>query len=90
MNKIKLLAGLGLGLLGTLIGSFLFITLFTSFDYFSGIQIMKSQGSLGKLITLGSIPDLLIFAALLKYNKEIMARGVILAVLLLTILTIFI
>jgi hypothetical protein len=90
MNKMEILAGLGLGLLGTLIGSYLFMTLFTTFDFLSGIQVMKAQGTLGKLITLGSIPDLLIFTALLKYNKEMMARGVILAVILLTIFTVFI
>jgi hypothetical protein len=38
---------------------------------------MKSQGLLGKLITLSSILDLL-FAILLKLNKDGIARGVVL------------
>ena len=90
MNKIDLLIGLVIGFLGTLVGSFIFITLFTHFDFATGWQTMKSQGSLGKLITLGSILDLVIFTVLLKLNKEFMARGLILAVIIMTILTLFI
>ena len=51
---------------------------------------MKSQGNLGKIITLGSILTLIAFGILLKMNKEMMARGVVLAVIALAILTLFI
>ena len=51
---------------------------------------MKSQGHLGKIVTLGSILDLIAFGILLKMNKELMARGVVLAVIVLTIITLFI
>jgi hypothetical protein len=90
MNKIDILIGLVIGLVMSLVGSYLFIVLFTDFDFMIGVQTMKSQGSLGKLITLGSILDLFIFAILLKLNKELMARGIILAVLLIAILTVII
>lgn len=90
MNKIALLKGFLLGLIGSLFGIFIFISFFTPYAFMSGIQIMKSQGSLGKLITLGSILDLAIFAVLLKLNKDFIARGVILAVIALTVLTLFI
>jgi hypothetical protein len=53
------------------------------YNFITGIQIMKSQGSLGKLITLGSILDSLVFA-ILKLNKDGIARGVVLAVIVLT------
>jgi hypothetical protein len=51
---------------------------------------MKSQGKLGKIITLGSILDLVAFAILLKLNKELMARGVVLAVIILTLVSLFV
>jgi hypothetical protein len=51
---------------------------------------MKFEGKLGKLITLGSILDLVAFAILLKLNKELMARGVILAVIILTLVSLFV
>ena len=90
MNKKDVLLGFLIGIATTLIGSYLFITFFTEFTFVAGIQIMKSQGNLGKLITLGSILTLIAFGILLKMNKEIMARGVVLAVIALAILTLFI
>jgi hypothetical protein len=90
MNKTALLKGFLLGIMASALGAFIFITLFSPYNFITGIQIMKSQGSLGKLITLGSILDLLVFAVLLKLNKDGIARGVVLAVIILTVLTLFI
>lgn len=90
MNKKDLLLGFLLGLVSTLLGAYLFITFFTDFRFIAGIQILKSQGNMGKLITLGCILTLIVFGILLKMNKEIMARGVVLAVIVLAILTLFI
>ena len=90
MNKKDLLLGFLLGLVSTLIGAYLFITFFTDFRFIAGIQILNSQGNMGKLITLGCILTLIVFGILLKMNKEIMARGVVLAVIVLAILTLFI
>jgi hypothetical protein len=89
MNKTDILIGFVIGILGSLLGMFLYITIATDFGFISGIQIMKSQGNLGKIVTLGSILDLVAFAVLLKMNKELMARGVVLAVIMLTIVTLF-
>jgi hypothetical protein len=90
MNKIDLLLGFVIGLLTTLLGSYLYLTLFTEFDFLNGIRAMKSQGHLGKIITLGTLLDLILFGILLKLNKELMARGVVLSVIVLTIVTLFI
>jgi hypothetical protein len=89
MNKIDLLYGFLIGLIASLLGSFLFMTFFTDYEFIEGIRILKSQGYLGKLITVGSLLDLAAFGILLKMNKELMARGVVLAVFVLTIATIF-
>ncbi|MGL3000186.1 MAG: hypothetical protein EAZ58_05755 [Flavobacterium sp.] len=89
MNKIDLLYGFLIGLIASLLGSFLFMTFFTDYEFIEGVRILKSQGYLGKLITVGSLLDLAAFGILLKMNKELMARGVVLAVFVLTIATIF-
>jgi hypothetical protein len=89
MNKMELLIGFVIGILASLIGIFIFITFFTDFDFIAGIQAMKSEGKIGKLITLGSILDLVAFGILLKMNKDIMARGVVLAVIIIAIITLF-
>lgn len=90
MNKVDLLLGFLIGLATTVLGSYFFIVFFTEFQFIAGIQIMKSQGNLGKIITLGSILTLIAFGILLKLNKELMARGVVLAVIALAIMTLFI
>lgn len=87
MNKIDVLYGFLIGLAASLLGSFLFMTFFTDYEFIEGVQILKSQGYLGKLITVGSILDLVAFGILLKINKELMARGVVFSVIILTIIT---
>lgn len=87
MNKIDLLIGFVIGIIACMIGVYLFIILFTDYDFTTGFNLMKSQGHFGKLVTLGSILDLIIFGILLKLNKEIMARGIIIAVISITIIT---
>jgi hypothetical protein len=89
MNKKDIVIGFAIGILACVLGVFLFISFFTDFDCIAGIQSMKSEGKLGKLITLGAILDLVAFGILLKRNKEIMARGVVLAVICIAIFTIF-
>jgi hypothetical protein len=89
MNKKDLLIGFVIGIVASFIGMFLYITLMLHLEFIAGIQSMKSEGQLGKIVTLGSILDLIVFGILLKMNKEIMARGVVLAVIMLTIITLF-
>ena len=90
MNKIDLLIGFTIGIIASILGSYIFITFFTGFDFMTGIHTMKSEGKLGKLITLGAILDLVVFTFLLKLDREMMARGVILAVISIAIITIFV
>lgn len=89
MNKIDLLFGFIIGIITSILGMFLYIKLITHNDFIDGIQMMKNGGNLGKIVTLGSILDLIVFGILLKINKELMARGVVLAVIILTIITLF-
>ena len=89
-NKTEVLLGLIIGIITSVFGCFLFILLFTKFTFFAGIELMQAEDKLGKIITLGTVLDLGVFWTLLKLNKEFMARGVILAVILLTLITVLI
>jgi len=90
MDKKELLIGFVVGIFTSLLGSYLFITFFTNFDISTGIKTIKEHGYLGKVITIGTTLDLAVFLLLLKRDKEMMARGVILAVIVLAISTIII
>ncbi|MDD3005512.1 hypothetical protein [Flavobacterium sp.] len=89
MKKIDLLYGALIGFISSFVGIYLFMILFTEYGLMEGISILKSRGQLGKLIALGSILNLVVFFVLLQINKELMARGVVLATLILTIITLF-
>ena len=90
MNKTALISGFIIGVLASILGSYIYLKLFLNLDFIVGIHTVKTQGQLGKIITLGSILDLIVFAVLLKLNKEIIARGVVLAVIIITIFTFFV
>jgi hypothetical protein len=89
MKKIDLFYGLLIGLITSFIGSYLFIIAFTPYSFIGGLQILKFEGELGKIITLGTILNIVLFFGLLKKQKETMAKGIILAIIVLTIVTLF-
>lgn len=90
MKKIDLFIGMLIGFISAFIGVYLFLKFKTEYSFIEGIQGMKLQGFLGKLIAMGAVLNLGVFFLLLKLNKELMARGVILATILLTVITLFV
>ncbi len=90
MKKTDLLIGALIGFVSAFLGTYLFFTFCTKYDFLEGVNNMKSQGFLGKVITLGAILNLGTFFILLKINKELMARGVVLATIFLAIITMFV
>lgn len=90
MNKKDIFIGFVIGILVALLGSILFIKIFTDFEISTGIQTIKQYGYLGKVIALGTTLDLIAFTIFLKTNKEFMAGGVIFAVIAMAISTLFI
>lgn len=87
MKKIDLVYGFLIGIVTSLLGVYLFVELLIGYEFETAIYAAKAEGKLGKLITLGAVLNLIVFFLLLKLNKDLMARGVILATILLTIIT---
>lgn len=88
MKIVDLLIGFLIGIAAASLGIYLFIELFTDYSVTEGLGFLKEQGMIGKVITLGSILNLIAFFILLQLKKEMMARGVILATFALAILTV--
>lgn len=89
-EKRNLFVGAMLAFLTCGIGSFVFIELVAGMDFIQGLQFYRAHQMLGKIITLGAILNLLLFFVLLKKNKEQMARGVVLGLIVLTVVTLVI
>lgn len=87
--KVQIIIGFIIGLVMAYIGAYLYVTLFTEYDFNEGLTIIKSQNNLGKLISLGAIPNLILFFVFLKLKREMFARGVVLATILLALITAF-
>ncbi len=86
-NKKDIFIGFLLGLLGGFIGCFIVLQFFTEVGFVNGFSAMRQAGMIGKVITLGAVLNLILFFILLNKNKELMARGIILAMFFLTVLT---
>lgn len=69
------------------LGAYLFMKIFTHYDFIDGWKALKMQGEQGKLIAIGALPNMLVFFILLKFDQEMMARGIILSMILLTLVT---
>lgn len=90
MRKIDLLYGFLIGVVSAFIGAILFLKFFTTYDLSFAYTTMKTEGKLGKLIALGAVLNLAVFFILLKFKKEMMARGVVMATLILTAITVIV
>lgn len=90
MKKSDLFVGVLISVVTCVVGSFLFIELVAGLNYLEGLQFYRSQGLLGKIIALGAILNLILFFVLLKKNMELMARGIVLGLILLTIITLIV
>lgn len=90
MKKADLFIGFFIGIVATLLGTLVFLQIkMPKLVSIEGFSTIREQGIMGKLITLGAVINLLLFFILLKINKDLMARGVVLATIILAIITIF-
>ena len=90
MTELDVIYGVVLAIVISILGSFIFIEMFTDYHFWDGVLFFKAHGLLGKIITLGAILNLFVFFILLKLNKDFMARGVILGMIVLTIVTLLV
>ncbi|WP_191858822.1 hypothetical protein [Hanstruepera ponticola] len=88
MIKKEVFKGLLVGLIANIIGLYLATIILGNGDEF--ITVLKSasaEGFLGKLISLGSILNLIAFFVFIKKKQDYRARGVLLATVLIAIFT---
>jgi hypothetical protein len=86
MKKSDLVIGFIIGIVAAGIAAFLFLLSITKLQYIK--FLIHEPGIMGKVITLGAIINILIFFYLLKKDKELMARGIVLATIILALITV--
>jgi hypothetical protein len=90
MKFTQILIGFLIGLLSAFLGGFLFLLFFSDFNLFSDFNFILQSGILGKVLKLGALLNLVVFFLLLKFNKDAMARGIIITFVVLTLFAFFI
>jgi hypothetical protein len=90
MKFTQILIGFLIGLLSAFLGGFLFLLFFSDFNLFSDFNFILQSGILGKVLKLGALLNLVVFFLLLKFNKDDMARGIIITFVVLTLFAFFI
>ena len=89
MIRRKVFTGLGLGILCNVLGMAVLIATLAVVNgatFSSTITFFMANKLLWMMISLGALPNLLLFFWLLKKNKDYYARGVVMATLLAAIL----
>jgi hypothetical protein len=87
INKKEFILGFFIGIIATFLGSFIFLIAFTKCNDFTDLIIIKNEGILGKIVTLGALFNLLLFLISMKLNRETIAKGIVLATIILALLT---
>ncbi|MGY5352870.1 hypothetical protein ACXGQW_09995 [Wenyingzhuangia sp. IMCC45533] len=84
--KKDILTGALVGLIVCLMGSTLYVTImFSQYSLEAAFSMLYHGGLLPKVITLGTLPNVIVFHLFIKNNQVYKARGVLMAVIILAV-----
>ncbi|MCF8715441.1 hypothetical protein JM658_11435 [Joostella atrarenae] len=86
MTKKEILIGFAVGVIANIIGTLLYVLLFSDFSIEESFIIAREQGQFGSLLALGALLNLVAFFGFIKLKRDLRAKGVLIA----TFLTAFI
>lgn len=90
MNRNKeILIGLVVGFIANTIGTVLYIFFFVDLAIPEAFQAAAEQGSLGSLLALGAILNLIAFFGFLKIRRDDRAKGVLIATIVTALVVLF-
>ena len=82
MNRRKeILIGIAVGLIANAVGTVFYILLFVDMGIADALKAAMEQGTLGSILALGAILNLVAFFGFLKIRRDERARGVLIATL---------
>lgn len=89
-DYIQLFLGIVIGLAAASLGVYLFLELFTDNGFKNSLSTMRAEGLLGKVITIGTVLNLIVFFILIRLKKDMMAWGIITATAILAFITVIV
>jgi hypothetical protein len=89
MMKKEIALGFLIGIMANLAGMYLYIYFFLDLEFVESIKIARQNDTLGNLIALGAILNLIVFFLMIKKRQLYRARGVLLATVLAALVVLF-
>ncbi|MDG3584070.1 MULTISPECIES: hypothetical protein [Galbibacter] len=86
MTRKEVLIGFFVGIIANVLGTLLYILIFSDLSIEDSIKVAREQGHLGSLLALGALLNLVAFFGFIKLKRDLRAKGVLIA----TFLTAFI
>ncbi|EIJ37934.1 hypothetical protein [Galbibacter orientalis] len=86
MTRKEIFIGFTVGIIANLIGTLLYLIIFSELSIQESIIVAREQGHLGSLLALGALLNLAAFFGFIKIKRDQRAKGVLIA----TFLTAFI
>ncbi|WP_111706458.1 hypothetical protein [Lutibacter citreus] len=84
--KKEILIGFLVAIVATLIGSYIFIELFSKFNFNRSLELIKEGDLGGKVLMLGALANFFVFFVFLKKKQIYRARGVLIETFLVAFL----
>ena len=90
MNRKKeTIIGFAVGIIANVVGTLLYILLFSDMGIMETIDAARSEGHMGSLLALGAILNLVAFFGFLKLRRDDRARGVLFATILTALIILY-
>ncbi len=87
--KKEILIGFIVAIIATICGFYLYIQLFSKFEFYETLEIIREGNLFSKVLGLAAIPNLFVFFVFLKKKQDYRARGVLMATILITLIMVF-
>jgi heme/copper-type cytochrome/quinol oxidase subunit 4 len=88
-TKKEVITGFVVGIIANVIGTLLYILLFSDLGISETFEAAHSQGYVGSLLALGAILNLVAFFAFLRIKRDQRAKGVLVATLLTALIILY-
>lgn len=86
-KKKEIGIGVLVAILATLAGMFLYVQLFSKYEFDATLGMIYEGELVSQMITLGAVGNLFVFFVFLKKNQDLRAKGVLIATIITAFMT---
>jgi uncharacterized membrane protein len=88
-NQKEISIGFLVAIFAAFSGVYLYVELFSKYDFVTTVEMIEDGDLYGQIITLGSVANLFVFFIYLKKKQEARAKGVLMATVFIALITLY-